>query len=179
MIIILLLIAIVLILLAPFSGGLTLILLVLVVILILLNLFGKILFGTTDAIYSAFNEKNCPYCKEAIKSSAIKCKHCGSELKISKSENSNKNINEDEKWINYIKEIQNIQDKQYLSHCYATYQVKRDFESAIDMVSFKYKITHINLHEKKVKLIIQNNSVENSSTEIIKLADDFCKEIVV
>jgi hypothetical protein len=175
MIIILLLIAIVLILLAPFSGGLTLILLVLVVVLILLILFGKILFGTTDVIYSAFNEKNCPYCKEAIKSSAIKCKHCGSELKISKSEN----LNEDEKWINYIKEIQNIQDKQYLSHCYATYQVKKDFDNAINMVNFKYKITHINFHEKKVRLVINKNSVEKTTSELINMADDFCKEIKI
>ena len=29
---------------------------------------------------SSENEQRCPYCAETIKSAAIKCKHCGSDL---------------------------------------------------------------------------------------------------
>jgi hypothetical protein len=33
-------------------------------------------------IQNKLDEKNCPFCAEKIKSSAVKCKHCGSNLPI-------------------------------------------------------------------------------------------------
>ena len=181
MILILLVVVVVLLVVATLSGASIAVLLTIVLGLIFLSIFAKLFFNTTDAIYMGFTERDCPYCKEKVKNTAIKCRHCGSKLSIPKNaakQDADKSGNE-HKWVSYKKEMHDIKDAEYLTHCYASFQVKRDFESAIDMVSFKYKITHINLHEKKVKLIIQKNTVENSSIELINLADEFSKEIVV
>ena len=37
-------------------------------------------FGDQHTSWSRPIEKKCPYCAEYIKSEAIKCKHCGSDL---------------------------------------------------------------------------------------------------
>jgi hypothetical protein len=37
-------------------------------------------FGDQYSTWSRPAEKKCPYCAEYIKSEAIKCKHCGSDL---------------------------------------------------------------------------------------------------
>lgn len=37
-------------------------------------------FGDQHSSWSRPAEKKCPYCAEYIKSEAIKCKHCGSDL---------------------------------------------------------------------------------------------------
>ncbi|MGV0999042.1 MAG: zinc ribbon domain-containing protein [Fluviibacter sp.] len=37
-------------------------------------------FGDQHTSWSRPAEKKCPYCAEYIKSEAIKCKHCGSDL---------------------------------------------------------------------------------------------------
>ena len=185
MILILLVVVVLLLIVATISGASIAVLLTiafgLIILIIYARLFSNLLFITTDAIYMGFTERDCPYCKEKVKNTAIKCKHCGSKLSRPKNatkQDTDKSGNE-HKWVSYKKEMHDIKDAEYLTHCYASFQVKRDFESAIDMVSFKYKITHINLHEKKVKLIIQKNTVENSSIELINLADEFSKEIVV
>lgn len=35
---------------------------------------------TPSGAIPQYDEKTCPYCAEAIKAAALKCKHCGSEL---------------------------------------------------------------------------------------------------
>lgn len=37
-------------------------------------------FGDQHTSWSRPSEKKCPYCAEYIKTEAIKCKHCGSDL---------------------------------------------------------------------------------------------------
>ena len=84
MILILLVVVVLLLIVATISGASIAVLLTiafgLIILIIYARLFSNLLFITTDAIYMGFTERDCPYCKEKVKNTAIKCKHCGSKL---------------------------------------------------------------------------------------------------